>query len=149
MGKYDAFHCFMLKRQYEIKLSLLGKSILEDKLSPNLEKYSQGIKYNYIPFFGICFSTLLSECSVFGIPQSFSFHKDFQTGNVALRTVPCVDWDLLLSISTEENIIFFFIVVCSNSLLLKMLKVAPVSILRSSWIYSCLHSLGLLPFFVY
>lgn len=109
MGKYDAFHCFMLKRQYEIKLSLLGKSILEDKLSPNLEKYSEGIKYNYIPFFGICFSTLLSECSVFGIPQSFSFHKDFQTGNVALRTVPCVDWDLLLSISTEENIIFFLL----------------------------------------
>lgn len=84
VGKYyDAFHCFMLRRQYEIKLSLLGKSIFKDKLSPNLEKYSQGIKYNYIPFFGICFSTLLSDCSAFGIPQSTSFHKDFQPGNVA------------------------------------------------------------------
>jgi len=84
VGKYyDAFRCFMLKRQYEIKLSLLGKSILKEKLSPNLEKYSQRIKYNYIPFFGICFSTLLSEHSAFGVPQSSSFHKDFQTGNVA------------------------------------------------------------------
>lgn len=84
VGKYyDAFHCFMLKRQYEIKLSILGKTILEEILSPNLEKYSQGIKYNYVLFFGICFSTLLSACSAFGIPQNSSFHKDSQTGNVA------------------------------------------------------------------
>lgn len=78
----------MLKRRYEIKLSpFLGKNILEEKLSPKLKKYSQGIKYKSIPFFGICFSTLLSECSVFGIKQSSSFYNDFQTGNVAERSV--------------------------------------------------------------
>lgn len=91
----------MLKRQYEIKLSpFFGKSVLEEKLSPKLKKYSQGIKYKSIPFFGICFSTLLSECSVFGIPQSSSFRKDFQTGNVAERSVWNPGKNLVFGIGT-------------------------------------------------